>query len=63
VRAKVSHLGVNQLTGRLRHQDLSAVPGGCDASRAVNIEADVALVDELRLACVQAHAHRNRARV
>ncbi len=46
-----------QRARRLREQDLAAVARRADARRANDVEAEVALVADGRLAGVQAHAH------
>ena len=49
-----------QRSGRGRHEHLSAVTGGCDARRAVDVDADVALLGQVRRAGVDAHADPDR---
>ena len=44
-------------------EDLPAVPGGADARRADDVEADVALVADGRLARVESHSHLDRVAV
>ena len=46
-----------ELAGRLRDDDLVAVAGAADPRRDVDVESDVALVDELGLARVEADPH------
>ena len=61
VRAEVDELDVGQLLvlddrrGRLREENLPAVPGGHDSRGAVHPEADVVVVRDRRLTGVHAH--------
>jgi hypothetical protein len=60
VLAEIAEIAVDQLAGRLRQQDLAAVPGGGDPGRPVDVDPDVALVGDRRLAGVQADPHADR---
>ncbi len=53
--------GLEQLTRRLRNDDLPAVPRGHDPRRPMDVDPDVALVRDPRLAGMDAHSHPNRA--
>jgi len=52
----VGQLVADERAGRLRDEDLTAMPGGADARGANDVQPDVALVADGRLAGVQAHA-------
>ena len=54
-------LAGDEVARRLRQENLPAVPGGGNARRAVNVDADVALLGCDRLARVEPHAHSDRA--
>src|SRR3954447_17412639 len=47
---------------RAGYEDLAAVPGRCDARRAMDVYADISLLAEQRRPRVQAHADANRSR-
>src|SRR5881296_3341065 len=49
-----------QGVGRMRKQDLPAVPGGADARGAVDADADVVVRGSYRFAGMQAHPHAQR---
>ena len=53
-------LAGDEVARRLRQENLPAVPGGSNARRAVNVDADVALLGCDRLARVEPHAHSDR---
>ena len=55
------HIGAQQPLGRLREDDLPAVGRGCNPGGAVDVQADVALLGDERLARVEAHADPYRA--
>ena len=50
-----------QVTGGLRNENLPAVTGRRDPGRAMNVDADIALVGDEGLSRVQSHAHLDRA--
>jgi hypothetical protein len=50
----------DEATGRLGEDDLSPVSGAGDSRRAVDVDADVALLGHDRLAGVEAHANADR---
>ena len=57
---EIGSLHVDEVSRGLREQYLAAVPGCANASAAVHVEADVALVRDLRLACVHPDADADR---
>src|SRR5439155_12312154 len=62
VLTEVTQLDVaaEQVACRLGDQHLPAVPGRRDPGRTMDIDPDVSLLGDDRLACVQAHAYANR---
>ena len=62
--AEVVELGVltEERVRRRRHHDLPAVPARCDAGGVMDIEADVPLARQNRLAGVQPHPHSHGCR-
>ena len=54
-------VGTPEVARRLRDEDLAAVTGRGDTCGTVDIDADVALFGDDRLAGVQAHADANRS--
>jgi hypothetical protein len=52
---------VDELARRLRDEHLPAVADGGDPSGAVDVEADVSLLGDTRLAGVDPHAHTDRS--
>ena len=60
VQAQVADVCVDERTGRLRQQHLSAVADGGDTRPLVYVEADVPFVPPARLARAQPHAHAHR---
>ena len=60
VLTEIGSLHVDEVSRGLREQYLAAVPGCANASAAVHVEADVALVRDLRLACVHPDADADR---
>ncbi len=59
--AQISHLdvGFSHLPRFLGQQHLAAVPGGRNPSCLVDVGSDIAFVDEMRSAGVQAHSNAN----
>ena len=53
----------HESSGHVRDEYLSAVSGGTDASRPMDVEPHVVIAAEHRLAAVQAHPHANSSRV
>jgi hypothetical protein len=53
----VGDVVAQQRAGRLREQDLAAAAGGADTRRADDVEAEVALFSDCRLARVEPHPH------
>jgi hypothetical protein len=54
-------VGAREVARRLRDEDLPAVADRSDASCAMDVDADVALLGEERLARVQAHPDADRS--
>src|SRR5919108_5320068 len=52
-------ISARKITRRLRDEDLPAVAGSGDPRGAVDVDPDVALVGQGRLAGVHSHAHAN----
>ena len=57
---EIGGLRVDEVSRGLREQYLAAVPGCADTSASVHVEADVALVRDLRLAGVHPDADADR---
>ncbi len=55
----VGELVADQRAGRLRDEDLAAVAGRGDARSAHDVEAEVALLPDVRLARMDPHAHEH----
>jgi pimeloyl-ACP methyl ester carboxylesterase len=60
VHAQVADIRIHQRTGRLRQQHLPAVADSGDPRALVDVEADVTLLGQPRLARVQPHPHPYR---
>jgi hypothetical protein len=58
---QIAHLGVDQVACRLRQHNLPTVSGGTDPRSSVHVQPDVALVDDVRFAGVEAHANTDWA--
>ena len=63
VQAELGCLVGDQPAGWLCQQDLAPMSECSDACAAVDVDSDIALGGEGRLACVQAHPHPDRARL
>ena len=60
VLAEVACVDVDQIARRLREHNLPAVRRGADARSPVDVEADVVVADDRRLAGMQSHPHAER---
>jgi hypothetical protein len=58
---EVSEVGIDKAGGRVRENRLTTVRRRADARRPVDVDADVALAGQHRLACVHADAHAHDA--
>ena len=62
VHAEVADVRVDKVASRLREQDLTAVAGGRYPRRLMNIQTDVPILGEHRLAVMHPYAHTGRPR-
>ncbi len=61
VLSEVGDVNLDEIACFLRQQHLTPVPGRCDACSFVYVVSDVALLDQVRSAGVDAHAHADLA--